>query len=64
MKMSIVTKRLLNVAILFAVIATVTQSTMAVPTGLPNGTVPDAGSTSLLMGLACGGLAALRRLCR
>jgi hypothetical protein len=62
MKISIVTKRMLNVAILFAVIATVTQSAMAVPT--PIGTAPDAGSTSLLLGLACGGLAAVRRMCR
>lgn len=57
--MSLVT-RMLNVAIVFAAIAAVTQTAMATPTGL----TPDAGSTSLLLGLACGGLAAVRRFSR
>jgi hypothetical protein len=54
-------KVVLNTAILMALVAAVTQSASASFT-IP--AVPDAGSTSLLMVVACAGLTAVRRFMR
>jgi hypothetical protein len=53
-------KKLLNGAILVALVATVTQTASALP--LP--AAPDASSTTVLLGIACTGLVAVRRLLR
>jgi hypothetical protein len=51
--------RLLDSAILVTLLGALTQTASAVPSGLP-----DAGSTIGLMGVACAGLAAIRRFRR
>jgi len=51
-------KGLLNGAIVVTLLAAVTQTASALPT------VPDAASTASLMGLACAGLVAIRRIVR
>jgi hypothetical protein len=54
--------RLLDGAIVATLLAAVTQTATAV--GPPLGTTPDATSTSILMGVACAGLAVIRRFRR
>jgi hypothetical protein len=58
MKNQIITK-LLNGAIFVTLLAAVTQTAGAIPPPLP-----DAGSTRLLMVIACAGLVAFRRFRR
>jgi len=55
-------KRILAGAILVTLLAVATQSASA--SFQPHHPVPDAGSTSLLMAVACAGLVALRRMKR
>jgi hypothetical protein len=53
-----IAKRVLDTAILMTLLAAVTQTASA------SVTLPDAGSTSLLMVVACAGLASVRRFMR
>ena len=52
------TKQVLNAAILMTLLAAITQTASA------RTFVPDAGSTSVFLGIACVGLAAVRRFKR
>jgi hypothetical protein len=53
--------KLLNGAIIVTAVAAMTQIAGAIP---PGNLVPDAGSASVLMGVACAGLVAIRRFRR
>jgi hypothetical protein len=55
-----IAKRVLGTAIVMTLLAVITQNASA---SITLGT-PDAGSTSLLMAVACAGLAAVRRFMR
>jgi hypothetical protein len=57
---NLIMKRVLNVAILMTLLAATTQIVSA----RVHSTAPDAGSTSLLMAMACAGLAVIRRFKR
>lgn len=54
-------KRVLDVAVLLAILTAITQTANATPPPLPT---PDAGSTAGLLGAAFAGLALLRRFRR
>jgi hypothetical protein len=56
---NLVLKRVLDSAILITLLAALTQTASA--KGKP---LPDAGSTAALMGIACAGLAIIRRFRR
>jgi hypothetical protein len=53
-------KKIANVAVVVALVGLFTQSAMAFPTQ----PAPDAGTSSLLLAIAVGGLAAARRFMR
>jgi hypothetical protein len=58
---NLIMKRVLNAAILVTLLVALTQTATAKPKPL---TTPDAGSTACLMGVACAGLAMIRRIRR
>jgi hypothetical protein len=58
MKNQVLVKRLLDGAIVLALLVALTQSASA------RGVLPDAASTSGLVGIACCGLVAMRRFFR
>jgi hypothetical protein len=59
---NLILKRALDVAILITLVLATSQTASARVHG--NFAVPDAGSTSLLMVMACSALAAVRRIVR
>ena len=55
----LIMKRILDAAILITLLAAITQTASA-----RTSVIPDAGSTALLMTIACAGLVAVRRFKR